>query len=305
MRMSKVSMSVRDLGRGMGLVVAVVGVWGAGGVWGQRLEPPPDPGPDEVSEEERSRVPTVPEHLLDDEHVMEEYGVNHFTTPSIKRIFEDLAAMGKLPYGELKREVPSKVPRDRLALALAIGGLIADGFLVVQSERIEDVEAIGRGLLKRAKVLGAGMRVQQHAQSILESSLLGDWEVLKRELAATQADVQAEMVLLRDVEVAHMIALGGWLRAFEIATAAALSPYSEEKAKRLARVEVASYFLFSLEGLHPDLQETPLVVGLREKLEVLRDRIDVPEGKVFSEAEVKELAALARELVAHAESAAR
>ena len=32
---------------------------------------------------------SVPEDLLDDEHVQEEFGVSELTTPSIKKIFED------------------------------------------------------------------------------------------------------------------------------------------------------------------------------------------------------------------------
>jgi len=32
----------------------------------------------------------IPDDLLNDEHVLEEFGGNQFTTPSIRKIFEDL-----------------------------------------------------------------------------------------------------------------------------------------------------------------------------------------------------------------------
>ena len=35
-------------------------------------------------------LPEVPDDLLEDEHLREEYGVNPFTTPSIRKIFAQL-----------------------------------------------------------------------------------------------------------------------------------------------------------------------------------------------------------------------
>ena len=242
-------------------------------------------GSDEASTEETAR-PSIPEELLDDEHVREEYGVNQFTAPSIKKIFEDLEVFGRLPYNEVARPISKKIPRDRVVLSISMGRLIAEGFLVVQAEKIEPLEDIGRALLKQAKVLGTGRRVTAHANSLLEKSVIGEWSSLRDELAATQADVEAELLMLRDVEVAHLLSLGGWLRAFEMATVVTANDYSPEKARGLARSEVVEYFLFSLSGLHPDLQETPPVVALRDGLTQIQERTDVPAGKALSLEEV-------------------
>ena len=231
-------------------------------------------------------LPQIPEELLDDEHVREEFGVNDFTAPSIKKIFEDLAVFGKLPYDEVKRPVTKQIPRDRMALSLSMGRLVAEGFLVVQAEKLEPLEDIGRALLKQAKVLGTGRRVTAHASSLLEKSVLGEWGSLKDELAATQVDVESELLLLRDVEVAHLLSLGGWLRAFEMATMVTASDYTPEKARALARSEVVEYFLFSLEGLHPDLQQTTVVVALRSGLITIQEKTDVPAGKALTQEDV-------------------
>ena len=75
------------------------------------------------------------------------------------------------------------------------------------------------------------------------------------------------MVKLRDVDIAHLVALGGWLRAFEIASVTASDPYAERKAEKLARPDVAAYFIETLRGLEPKLQQQPHIVALAEGLE--------------------------------------
>ncbi|MEE2808035.1 MAG: hypothetical protein VYB73_01875 [Verrucomicrobiota bacterium] len=211
----------------------------------------------------------VPEDLVGDEHVREEFGVNRFTTPSIKKLFEQLDELGELPYAKLKRELPKNIPKDRSLVALGLGTLISDGFLIVQSEQIEELENIGRAVLKQAQVLGAGKRVTKYTKSILESSVLGKWDKLKEELSKTQADVEAEMVMLRDVDIANLVALGGWLRAFEIAAVTASLNYSEDKASKLSRTDVIAYFVETLQGLEPKLRQREHILNLTKELESL------------------------------------
>ncbi len=231
-------------------------------------------------------VPAIPEDLLGDEHIREEFGVNEFTTPSIRRVFEHLEALGKMPYAAVKREITQKTPSDRTLVALGLGVLIADGFLIVHTENLDDLEGIGRALLKYAEALGAGARIKPHARKILEHSVLGDWTKLKEELASSQADVEAEMVLLRDVEIAHLIALGGWLRAFEIAVKATPEDYNEKKAEQLGRGEIVGYFLMTLETLHPKLQEEEFIRELHAGLTKLQGAITLPEGTVLTKEQV-------------------
>ena len=232
-------------------------------------------------------LPKIPEELLGDEHVREEFGVNDFTTPSIRKVFEHLEVLGKMPFDEVRRDISKKTPADRSLVALGLGILIADGFLIIHSEKLDELEEVGRALSKYAETLGAGRRVKVHTGKILELSLLQDWDKLKEELAKTQADVEAEMVLLRDVDIAHMIALGGWLRAFEIAIKATAKDYSEEKAKQLvAGSEVVGYFLMSLETLHPKMQEEAYVQELHKGLSSLRSALELPEGTVLTKEQV-------------------
>ena len=209
----------------------------------------------------------VPEDLIDDEHVREEFGVNKFTTPSIKKLFEQLDDLGELPYAELKRAIPKTIPRERTLVALGLGTLISDGFLIVQSEEIEELENIGRAVLKQAQILGAGKRVTKYTKSILENSVLGKWDKLKEELSKTQADVEAEMVMLKDVDIANLVALGGWIRAFEIALVTTQKNYSVDKANKLVRTDLIAYFIETLQGLEPKLRERAHLIQINKELE--------------------------------------
>lgn len=231
--------------------------------------------------------PEVPDDLLEDDHLREEYGVNQFTTPSIRKIFGQLEALGSLPYEKLKRPIPKSTASDRSLVALSLGVLIGDGFLSVQTEKVSDLEDTGRAVLKHAKVLGAGARVTEHAKSLLENSALGDWKTLRDDLAGTQKDVESDMVLLRDMEMAHLISLGGWLRGLQIASGTASDPFSPERAGLLARADLLDYFTALLAELNPTLQKRPWMKPLRAGLEEIRVLIDMPEGKPFEPAQVK------------------
>ncbi len=249
----------------------------------------------------------VPEDLVGDEHVREEFGVNRFTTPSIKKLFEQLDELGELPYAKLKRELPKTISRDRSLVALGLGALISDGFLIVQSEQIEELENIGRAVLKQAQVLGAGKRVTKYTKSILESSVLGKWDKLKEELSKTQKDVEAEMVMLRDVDIANLVALGGWLRAFEIAAITTSINYSESRTSKLSRTDVIAYFLETLQGLEPKLRQRAHIVNLTKELESLLAELgghepetenkDRPAPKVQTQEETLSLSKRARQML--------
>jgi hypothetical protein len=259
-------------------------------------EAPPKPEkPGKFSERPKG---TVPEDLLDDEHVQEEFGVSELTTPSIKKIFEDLESLGTLPYDTLKRAVPKGMSSDRTVIALNLGVLIGDGFLSVQSEKVSDLEDIGRAILKHAKVLGAGSKVAERTKGILENSALGDWKELKQELASTQREVKHEMVLLRDLDMVHLISLGGWLRGLQIASTTSLQPFSADKARVLARHDITEYFAFVLENLSQPVQQLAHMVALRKGLADIDQIVNLPEGKPLSKDEVKRLQEKASEMLA-------
>ncbi len=278
-----------------GLLAALTLVGG----WAQTPAPeaPPKPPVPPLPGQEGQRM-TIPDDLVGDEHLREEFGVNQFTTPSIRKLFEMLDGLGKLSYDALKRPISRQTPSDRVLVSLGLGTLIADGFLIVQCEKVEAMEDVGRALIKYAKVLGTGSRMNRHTQSLFEHSIEGQWDKLRSELALTQVDVEAEMVQLRDVDIAHLVSLGGWLRAFEIATRSVLDNYTPEKTMRLLRKDIAEYYLASLENLSPRLQANESLKALREGFQALVPLMDVPQDKPLTKEQVQALSDQAAKLAA-------
>ena len=216
-------------------------------------------------------IPATPEDLIDDEHVREELAVNDFTAPSIAKVFDSLQALAPLPADQIDRKIPERMPLDRADLAIEIGFLIADGFLIVQAGELTKVENLAKELSRYGKALGAGDRVSRHVAALLENARKNDSAQLKLELAATQKDVERELVALRDTDLAHLISLGGWLRALNVAAGAVNAQYSRARAKEIMREDIADYYTETLGTLHPRISERPNFTEMREILSGLRN----------------------------------
>jgi hypothetical protein len=221
----------------------------------------------------------IPKDLLDDPHVREELAVNEFTAPSISKLFDTLQFLMPLPIAEVERKMPARMSQDRADLAIELGFLIADGFLVVQAEQLDKVEDLAKDLTRYGKALGAGDRVNRHAASLLDSAKNKNVEQLKRELTSTQRDVEAELVSLRDADLAHLISLGGWIRALEVSTVAVDKQFSPERARKVMREDIADYYTESVAGLEPKISERPSYLAMRDVLAGLRTEMVLEEGK--------------------------
>ncbi|MEM1083700.1 MAG: hypothetical protein AAGI48_06220 [Verrucomicrobiota bacterium] len=239
----------------------------------------------------------IPADLLEDDHVREELAINEFTAPSIAKIFESLEALAPLPLGDHPRESPERMPLDRADLAVELGFLIADGFLVVQVGELGKVEELASELTDYAKALGAGERVKRHVTSLLESARDGDVEQLKKELASTQKDVELELVTLRDADLAHLISLGGWIRALEVATGAVNKQFSPERARHIMREDIADYYSSIVGSLEPRIAERPNYVEMRDVLAGMRTEMLIEEGTEPEQETVADIQKQAKKLV--------
>lgn len=241
--------------------------------------------------------PAIPADLVEDAHVREELGVNEFTAPSISKVFDTLKALAPLNTSDSPHKIPERMPLDRADLAVEIGFLIADGFLIVQNNQLEKVEGLAAELTRYGKALGAGDRVNRHAASLLESARQQKVEQLKIELTATQKDVEAELVALRDADLAHLISLGGWIRALEVATIAVDKQFTTERAKHLMREDIADYYTESIASLVPAISERANYKAMRDILSGLRNEMVVEEGKPITAAKIAEIRKQASRLV--------
>lgn len=238
----------------------------------------------------------IPKDLVDDVHVREELAVNEFTAPSIAKLFDTLQFLMPLPIVEVERKMPARMSQDRADLAVELGFLIADGFLVVQAEQLDRVEELATSLTRYGKALGAGDRVNRHAASLLDSAKQKNVDQLKKELAATQRDVEAELVTLRDADLAHLISLGGWIRALEVSTVAVDKQFSEERARKVMREDIADYYTESIAGLEPRISERPNYLAMRDLLAGLRTEMTLEEGVHPTPEMMKEIRKIAAQL---------
>ena len=214
------------------------------------------------------------EPLGNEEHEREELGVNAYTAPSIARIFQLLDELKPLPFDQLKREFPPPISASREQKGLIFGGLIADGFLIVEAERKNLVEDLGRVLMREARGLAVADRVTRHSASLTELGRHGQWAQVREELIATQTDVEQAMLELRDEKMAHLISLGGWLRGLEISAHAVEVNFSAPRAKLLAQPDLPNYFADELKTLPPTIIHAALFEKVRSAVNTIHFTID-------------------------------
>lgn len=232
----------------------------------------------------------------DMEHIREELGVNEFTAPSIDLVFTELAELRPIPFDKVWRDLPEESPQDRAGLAVTAGAVIADGFLAVSAEKQSRIEPVGRVLLRLAKGLGVGEHITKHSRSILEKAARKDWNDVKLELTRAQADVEAALMALKDEEIAHLVALGGWLRGLDITAGIILEDYTPARARRLIQPEILDYFIDRTATLNPNLKKTPLGQALTKNLAEIKSLTTRPVESPITKDDVKSIRKLAREV---------
>ena len=219
-----------------------------------------------------------------EEHMREELGVNPITSPSIAGLLNDLEIFRPIPIKLIEATDHSASFGNRLQTALHFGSLVADGFMFTLAERPQDIQNIGKELIRESKALGVGGRLTKRSKSLFELSDKGDWVGMREELVRTQEDVEQSMMELHDEEMAHMISLGGWLRGFQLGAASTVERYSEAKAKILGRIDVVEYFLDRLDTLNPRLKQTEMVAAFITRLREIRLVMVEASGETLTEA---------------------
>lgn len=234
--------------------------------------------------------------MTEQDYEREELGVNPYTAPSIARIFQQLDELKPLPFDQLKRAFPQASHATREQMGMIFGGLVADGFLLVECQKKDLVDELGRVLLRQARSLGVADRVMRHSASLTELGQHGEWEAMRKELTATQSDVEQAMMELHDQKMAHLISLGGWLRGLEISAEAVEIDFSPERARVLLQPDLINYFAEELKTLPPLIANTPLFERIRAGMNVIKDLINRAPPAGLSAAGVKKIHEQAREL---------
>ena len=232
-----------------------------------------------------------------DEHMREELGVNPITTPSIREVLAQLDNYRPVPLEVIAENNRDATFPNRLQTAIHFGTLITDGFMLTLAQRPQDIQDIGRALIRQAQGLGIGERFTRRSKSLFEKSDKGDWIGMREELIGTQTEVEQSLMDLRDEEIAHMISLGGWIRGFQLAAEATTRNYFPTRAQGLINIEIMDYFLDRLDTLHPRIKKTELIVVLTTKLKTLRALAESTAGRTPTKEEVTKMRDLGNELV--------
>ena len=232
-----------------------------------------------------------------DSYVRDELGVNDITAPSIAKILKDFGIFQPIQLDIIAANPRDAVFDNRLQTSLHFGSLVADGFMLTIAERPQDIQEVGRSLIRQSRALGVNDRLTRRSKSLFEASDKGDWQSMRQELIKTQDDVEKSMLDLHDEQMAHMISLGGWLRGFQLAANSCAVKYSAERAALLGRAEIMDYYLDRLNTLHPRLKKTEFVSTFTARLKDLLALTASTAGHP-GEADVKKMRDLANEIEA-------
>lgn len=185
---------------------------------------------------------------------------------------------------------------NRAQIALALGTLLADGYVAVEAMDPQQVKNVGSDLMALAKSLGVGDDILARGNSITNFAENNDWNTLMEELEATQNEVRRLMVQMRDQDLVVLVNLGGWIRGAEVVSSAILDDYRPESARILRQPELVQYLRQQLDELAEPLKRDPLVKQLREQLIEIETLLQVPQQSEISEATVETLRDLTGEL---------
>ena len=233
---------------------------------------------------------------LDDSIINQELGINIYTAPSISKIFNQLDDLPAIPEPYVLRPRPEKLSTEAGRLALEMGYLMADGFIAVRSGHMNDIKPIALDLVRYGKALGVGDKMNAHSASLLENAEKGQIELFKQNLASTQEDVNAEFVSLRDPDLAHLIALGGWIRALEAATAAIASKFDAGQAAVIFYPDGPAYFSEILSGLNPQTSQKMHTERMRRLLDELTEQMTLPADTAATPEQIESIRRTIRQL---------
>lgn len=168
--------------------------------------------------------------------------IDKVLVPIPSEVFDVLEKLGESDWKEEIRRRGGGNFKERTQVALILGVAVADGFIAVQAENAEGVEAAGRLVLQTAETLGVRDGVVRHCQSIFEAAKEGDWPTIRTELDRVQETVGSTMKRMRDEELSELVSIGGWLRGTEAVTALISRAYTADKAELLNQQELARHF---------------------------------------------------------------
>ena len=209
-----------------------------------------------------------------------------------------LNKLGKIDWTKMFRAPIATNYTSRPQNALNLGGLIADGYVAIEAEDGPLVKNIGKEILALAKNLGVSKDVIERGASIANfASQPPQWDRLREEMEATQNEVKAGMIERKDADLVTLVTVGGWLRATEVMSGYLANNYTEAGAKLLRQPGIVAFLNKRLDKLSDKTREDASVAAVRKKMGEIEKFTAFPLDKAPSADDVKQLNALAIEVV--------
>ena len=225
--------------------------------------------------------------------------IDDVVVPVPSEVFAVLDKLGTPHWQDVLRSSKSfsKAPGEQAQTALLLGTLIAEGFIAVEAMNTGEVKEIGKNVLNLAKALGVGKEVTKRTNSILGLADKSDWPGVRRELDGALFDVKTAMMKLDSEPLSQLVSLGGWLRGTEALTTVVGKNYSKDGAELLHQPVLLDYFEKRIAGMKPKFKANPAVTKVQKGLIDIRPLMGLTDGAEISEKSVKEIRAIAEDLV--------
>ncbi|MEO7319498.1 MAG: hypothetical protein ABIZ56_10960 [Chthoniobacteraceae bacterium] len=225
--------------------------------------------------------------------------IDDVVVPVPSEIFNVLDKIGSPRWDDVLRPSKSlaKPPGEQAQTALLLGTVIAEGFIAVESMNTAEVKEIGKNVLNLAKALGVGKEVTKRTNSIISLANTDDWKGVRQELDGALVDVKAAMIKLDSEPLSQLVSLGGWLRGTEALTMVVEKNYTKDGAELLHQPALLDYFEKRIAGMKPKFRTNPAVTKVQKGLTDIRPLMGLNEGTEISEKTVKEIKAIAEDLV--------
>lgn len=115
------------------------------------------------------------------------------TIPMPGEFFLAINKQGRPNWIQLVRTGTPRTGASRAQIALALGSLVADGYIAVEAQDSQAVKNIGKEIINLAKKLNVSQSVLGRGSSLNDFAENNDWNALREELEATQNEVKLDM----------------------------------------------------------------------------------------------------------------
>lgn len=207
--------------------------------------------------------------------------MDSLTIPIPGEFFTAMAKVGQPSWSQYLKTGAPATTASRSIIAMALGTLIADGYIAVEARDGQAVKNIGKEILSLAKKLNVSQSVLGRSGSISDFADNNDWNALREELEATQNEVKLDMAEQNDENLVILVSLGAWIRGVELVSDMVSANYTPESAMLLRQPSIVEYLIARIDSLpEADKTEAPLPeirAALTTALPLVSPEIPSPE----------------------------